>query len=250
MRGLLCVPQSSKERLRRSRTESSGAAPAIEELAGEARQVRPGGPHAEKLATGFGLLSGGEVWRATGPPAPASIKPLRKFSRRLNAPSGLRRSRNFPLRYYLRPSGEVWRVPGPPAPASIKLLRKFSISPTSRLRATEVGNFRFGTIFAHPGRSGGRPALQHPRALNPCGSSAYRLHPDCGPQKSEISVSVQSSLIRGGLEGARPSGARGHCASLFAQKCRQVAIQLTLRYSNYERNRQIKNDSCEIREKR
>ncbi len=52
MRGLLCVPQSSKERLRRSRTESSGAAPAIEELAGEARQVRPAGPHADKYQPG------------------------------------------------------------------------------------------------------------------------------------------------------------------------------------------------------
>ncbi len=52
VRGLLCVPQSSKERLRRSRTESSGAAPAIEELAGEARQVRPAGPHADKYQPG------------------------------------------------------------------------------------------------------------------------------------------------------------------------------------------------------
>ena len=52
VRGLLCVSQSSKERLRRSRTESSGAAPAIEELAGEARQVRPAGPHADKYQPG------------------------------------------------------------------------------------------------------------------------------------------------------------------------------------------------------
>ena len=40
VRGLLCVPQSSKEQLRRSRTESSGAAPAIEELPGAARQCK------------------------------------------------------------------------------------------------------------------------------------------------------------------------------------------------------------------
>ena len=40
VRELLCVPQSSKERLRRSRTESSGAAPAIEELPGTARQCK------------------------------------------------------------------------------------------------------------------------------------------------------------------------------------------------------------------
>ena len=52
MRGLLCVSQSSKERLRRSRTESSGAAPAIEELAGEARQVRPAGPRADQYQPG------------------------------------------------------------------------------------------------------------------------------------------------------------------------------------------------------
>ena len=39
-RELLCVSQSSKERLRRSRTESSGAAPAIEELPGAARQCK------------------------------------------------------------------------------------------------------------------------------------------------------------------------------------------------------------------
>ena len=40
VRELLCVSQSSKERLRRSRTESSGAAPAIEELPGTARQCK------------------------------------------------------------------------------------------------------------------------------------------------------------------------------------------------------------------
>ena len=79
VRELLCVSQSSKEQLRRSRTESSGAAPAIEELAGEARQVRPAGPRAEKLAARLGLLAGEEVWRASGPPAPPSIKSSRKF---------------------------------------------------------------------------------------------------------------------------------------------------------------------------
>ena len=52
VRELLCVPQSSKERLRRSRTESSGAAPAIEELAGGARQVRPAGPRADQYQPG------------------------------------------------------------------------------------------------------------------------------------------------------------------------------------------------------
>ena len=52
VRELLCASQSSKERLRRSRTESSGAAPAIEELAGEARQVRPAGPRADQSQPG------------------------------------------------------------------------------------------------------------------------------------------------------------------------------------------------------
>ena len=76
MRELLCVPQSSKERLRRSRTESSGAAPATEELAGEARQVRPEGPHADSYQPGIG----GEVWRASDPPVPVSNIFLRKFN--------------------------------------------------------------------------------------------------------------------------------------------------------------------------
>ena len=63
---LLCVPQSSKERLRRSRTESSGAAPATEELAGEARQVRPEGPHADKYQPGIVFSRAG---RSGGRPA-------------------------------------------------------------------------------------------------------------------------------------------------------------------------------------
>ena len=80
VRELLCVSQSSKEQLRRSRTESSAAPPAIEELAGEARQVRPARAACGSVSTDLGLLTGGEVWRATGPPAPTSIKFSRKFS--------------------------------------------------------------------------------------------------------------------------------------------------------------------------
>ena len=72
VRELLCVPQSSKERLRRSRTESSAAPPATEELAGEARQVRPARAACGSVSTDFGLLTGGEVRRAPGPPAPAT----------------------------------------------------------------------------------------------------------------------------------------------------------------------------------
>ena len=59
-------------------------------------------------------------------------------------------------------------------------------------------------------RSGGRPALQLPRASNPCGSSNIHLRPARAPQESEIPVSVLSSPIRRGLEGARPSSSPGH----------------------------------------
>ena len=72
VRELLCGTQSSKERLRRSRTESSAAPPAIEELAGEARQVRPARAACGFVSTDFGFLTGGEVRRAPGPPAPAT----------------------------------------------------------------------------------------------------------------------------------------------------------------------------------
>ncbi len=79
VRELLCETQSSKEQLRRSRTKSSAAPPAIEELAGEARQVRPARAACGSVSTDFGLLTGGEVWRATGPPAPSTIIFSRKF---------------------------------------------------------------------------------------------------------------------------------------------------------------------------
>ena len=103
VRELLCVSQSSKEQLRRSRTESSGAAPAIEELAGEARQVRPAGPRADQ--------------------------------------------------------------------------------------------YQPGSDFSRAKRSGGRQALQLPRASNSCGSSVIRLHPDCALQKSENSAPAPLSPI-------------------------------------------------------
>ena len=83
VRELLCVSQSSKEQLRRSRTESSGAAPAIEELAGEARQVRPAGPRADQYQPGSDFSRAQEVWRAPGPPAPPSVKFSRRFAFRL-----------------------------------------------------------------------------------------------------------------------------------------------------------------------
>ena len=99
MRGLLCVPQSSKERLRRSRTESSAAPPAIEELAGEARQVRPDRAACGLVSTDFCLLAGGEVWRAPGPPAPPTIIFSRKFEYPPLPPTASRRSRKIPPRY-------------------------------------------------------------------------------------------------------------------------------------------------------
>ena len=142
VRELLCETQSSKEQLRRSRTESSEAPPATEELAGEARQVRPARAACGSVSTDFGLLTGEEVWRATGPPAPASI---------ISA-------------------------------------RKFSIPPPHRPRTAEAGSSHPGTVFAHPKRSGGRPALQLPRATFPHGSSVYPppFHPrtaEAGKQK-------------------------------------------------------------------
>ena len=103
VRELLCETQSSKEQLRRSRTESSGAAPAIEELAGEARQVRPAGPRADKYQSGPDFSPAG---RSGG-------RPALQLPRALNS-SG---SSIFPL------------------------------SP-DRLLA-EVGNSRFGSVFSH-----------------------------------------------------------------------------------------------------
>ena len=79
VRELLCETQSSKEQLRRSRTESSEAPPATEELAGEARQVRPARAACGFISTDFRLLAGGEVWRAPGPPAPPTVIFSRKF---------------------------------------------------------------------------------------------------------------------------------------------------------------------------
>ncbi len=92
--------------------------------------------------------------------------------------------------------GEVWRAPGPPAPSNIKFLRKFRISPPFRLRPAEVGKFRSRLAFTNSGRrSGGRPALQHPRASNSCGSSAFRLPPDRAPWGSEFFSTVSLSSI-------------------------------------------------------
>ena len=96
MRELLCGTQSSKEQLRRSRTESSAAPPAIEELAGEARQVRPARAACGSVSTDLGLLTGGEVRRASGPPAPASNILLRQVRYPVIILFAHHRSRKFP----------------------------------------------------------------------------------------------------------------------------------------------------------
>ena len=111
-------------------------------------------------------------------------------------PTAHRRSRKFPPRYRLHPTEEVWRATGPPAPSSIIPVRSSVNPPASRPRTAEAGTSRFGTVFPYPKRSGGRPALQHPRPTIPHGSSAYRLHPDRAPQKPEISAPVLSSPIQ------------------------------------------------------
>ncbi len=159
VRELLCVSQSSKEQLRRSRTESSAAPPATEELAGEARQVRPARAACGSVSTDFGLLTGGEAWRATGPPAPSSIIPARKFRLSSPFPIAHRRSRNFPLRYRL----------------------------------------------AHPGRSGGRLALQLPRASFPRGSSVYPPH--SRPRTAEVGI-FRHGTVSPSISTFRPSPAR------------------------------------------
>ena len=148
MRGLLCVPQSSKERLRRSRTESSGAAPAIEELAGEARQVRPAGPRADQYQPGSDFS---RAKRSGGRPAlrlPRATFSHRRSPCRLHTDYALQKS-EFPASALSSPIEEVWRAPGPPAPTSIKLARKFEYPPPSRPHPAEVGNFRSGIVHAH-----------------------------------------------------------------------------------------------------
>ena len=87
--------------MRRSRTESSVAAPATEELAGEARQVRPARAACGFVSTDFRLLAGGEVWRALGPPAPPGHQILAEARISASALTASRRSRNFPFRYCL-----------------------------------------------------------------------------------------------------------------------------------------------------
>ena len=135
VRELLCVSQSSKERLRRSRTESSGAAPAIEELAGEARQVRPAGPRAEKLATRSSFLTGARGLEGARPSSSPEQHFLTEDQSSAPQPTTHSRSRKFPSRYRPRSFEEVWRAPGPPAPTTVVSSRKISLPPQSRPHA-------------------------------------------------------------------------------------------------------------------
>ena len=85
----------------------------------------------------------------------------RGSSHSASLPSAHRRSRKFPLWFFPRPSAEV-------------------------------GNFRVGTAFLHPKRSGGRPALQFPRATFSHRRSVFRPNPD--------------HMLQGGKEKKRRTG--------------------------------------------
>ena len=126
MRGLLCVPQSSKERLRRSRTESSGAAPAIEELAGEARQVRPARAACGFVSTDFRLLTGARGLEGARPSSSPDDHFLPEV-RISTSPSDRvpQKSKNSAPVLFPR-SEEIWGAFTPPAPPSNIFSRKFA----------------------------------------------------------------------------------------------------------------------------
>ena len=147
MRGLLCVSQSSKERLRRSRTESSGATPAIEELAGEARQVRPAGPRADQYQPGSDFS---RAKRSGG--RPALRLPRATFSHRRSAcrPHTDHTQQKSEISTPVPSSpicGEVRRATGPPAPTTIIFSPKFCISPLLRSRTTRKSDFPDSNSF-------------------------------------------------------------------------------------------------------
>ena len=130
VRELLCGTQSSKERLRRSRTESSGAAPAIEELAGEARQVRPEGPQVDSYQPTRVFSRAG---RSGGRPAlqlPRALKLCGSSNIHL-CPARVPQKPEFSAPVLFPPTGEVRRVSGPPVPLTIIFSRMFSIQSPS-----------------------------------------------------------------------------------------------------------------------
>ena len=209
MRELLCETQSSKERLRRSRTESSGAAPAIEELAGGARQVRPAGPRADQYQPGSDFS---RAKRSGGRPAlrlPRATFSHRRSPCRLHtdyAPQKL----EFPASALSSPIEEVWRAAGPPAPTTGKLTAAACISPPLPTTYHRSRKFPIRYRLLPSKRSGGRPALRLPRATFSHRRSPCSLHTDYALQKSEIPATVPSSPIRRGPEGDRPSGSHEH----------------------------------------
>ena len=168
--------------------------------------VRPGGPHAEKLAARFRLLTGGEVWRESGPPAPT-----------------------------------------PPI-----LSRQPAYLPRSRPRTTEVGNCRLGTAFSHRrGLEGVRPSSSH---ISRPAAAARLSSPLPTAHRRSRKFPPRYRFLPSRRSGGRPALqlprvlliARKFgipflfCLHTLLPAVRQVVINLTLRYSNYGRNRQIK----------
>ena len=152
VRELLCGTQSSKERLRRSRTESSGAAPAIEELPGDARQCKA------RRAAMRRSWQHGPVFSPAGRSGGSQALQLPHLSSRRGslpippAPDRTPRKSELPAPVPFSPTEEVWRATGPPAPTTGNFAAAACPLPRTRPRTTEVGNFRPGTVFAHPKR--------------------------------------------------------------------------------------------------
>ena len=107
MRGLLCVPQSSKERLRRSRTESSGAAPAIEELPGIARQCKARRAACGFVSTDFRLLTGARGLEGARPSSSPDYYFFAEVQHIAAIPFAFCRSWNFSLRYCLSAANQL-----------------------------------------------------------------------------------------------------------------------------------------------
>ena len=147
VRELLCVSQSSKERLRRSRTESSGAAPAIEELPGTARQCK-----ARRAACGE---AGNTVQFSHGRGGLEGARPSSSREHQILAEV------RIPLPFRAR-TAEVGNFRSGFALAHPKKSEISVPVPFSSLAK----------------RSGGRLALRLPRPSFPRGRSAFRPNPD------------------------------------------------------------------------
>ena len=197
MRGLLCVPQSSKEQLRRSRTESSGVAPAIEELPGIARQVRPGGPRADSYQPTADFSRAG---RSGGRPAlqlPRASTPCGSSNIHLR-PARVPQKPELLAPVVFSPIEEVWRAPGPPAPPTIIFSRKFEYPPPPRPRPAEAGIARFGTISSY------RRGLE---GVRPSSSPEYHFHtevqhislipPTCRSICNQLSICYSKTMEQG-----------------------------------------------------